>query len=136
MAESEQIKPKVAIIEDNHDSRELLRILLQDHYDVVVYRDGQEALSGIVKESPAVILCDLLLPDYDGQAVMKELRNQGVAVPIIAVSAHVTGSVPQEMVAEGFDAFVPKPILDLDQFLESIHAFVHNGRQRSTTSRV
>jgi CheY-like chemotaxis protein len=117
-------KPVVAVIDDHVDSREVLAVLLEDFYDVRVYPNASEALSRIRLDNPAVILCDLLLPDMTGWDFVKDLRALGISTPAIAISAHVIAGVCETTLAVGFDHFVAKPVEDVTQLMTVIHRFL------------
>ena len=115
-----KMKQAVAIIEDNADSREMLRILLEQFFEIIIFPTATEALDRIVVEKPAVVLCDLIMPDLSGLDFVSKLRAQGISVPVIAVTAHVVREVREKVLAAGFDAFVPKPIMDMDGLVQLI----------------
>ena len=68
---------KVVVIEDNPDNRELLRAILGHLYHVTDYGTGQEALEGIRKDRPDVILLDISLPGMDGLEILEKIRADG-----------------------------------------------------------
>ena len=57
---------KVAVVEDNPDNRLLVSVLLEDLYEITEYERGDEALAGIRKSRPDVVLLDISLPEMDG----------------------------------------------------------------------
>jgi CheY-like chemotaxis protein len=68
----------VLIVEDDSDSRETLRELLElEGYAVKTAANGQEALRELEEYTPCVMLLDLAMPVMDGQAVIEQLRNDG-----------------------------------------------------------
>lgn len=85
--------PVVLIVEDDADSRETLRELLElEGYTVKTAANGQEALDELDEYKPCVMLLDLAMPVLDGQAVVEQLRKDGrlgsMNVIIITSSAH------------------------------------------------
>lgn len=67
---------KVAIVEDEKDIRDSLKILLEkEGFDVTTYEDGTEALLGFKYEIPDIILLDWMLPKLSGIDILKILRN-------------------------------------------------------------
>ena len=81
--------PKILLIEDEEIMIELLeRKLLQEGYEVLVARDGEEGLR-LMKESwPSLILLDIILPKMGGFDVLKEMeRNPSLKkIPVIIIS--------------------------------------------------
>jgi hypothetical protein len=69
-------KATALVIDDEPQIRKLLRILLeQEHYRALESDGGRHGLSEIALRRPDVVLLDLGLPDMDGMAVLKELRQ-------------------------------------------------------------
>jgi DNA-binding response OmpR family regulator len=82
--------PRVLIIEDDPDMRELERTALEcGGYDVRVASNGQEGLKEVLEESPCVVLLDLMMPVMDGLTFLRELaKHTGTAeIPVVCVSA-------------------------------------------------
>src|SRR5262245_13549317 len=113
---------KVAVVEDNPDNRELLRVILGDLYDVVDYGTGPEALEGIRKDKPDLILLDISLPGMDGPEVLEMIRADAALqeIPVVALTAHVLQGDREKYLAAGFNDYVTKPILDEKLLLDAI----------------
>ena len=105
---------RIAIVEDNADNRLLLTALLGDDHDLDEYADGPSALQGLPGALPDLILLDISLPGMDGPEVLRRLRATPLlrAIPVIALTAHVMSGDRERFLAEGFDDYVTKPILD------------------------
>lgn len=74
---------KVLIVEDDFSSRIVLRSLLEPFGDVHIAVNGKEALMDNQSESakgvPFDLIClDIMMPEMDGQSVLKEIRRQGL----------------------------------------------------------
>ena len=75
-------------MDDEKPIRTLLEYNLKlEQYETISAADGEEAVQKAVNESPDLILLDLMLPKMDGITVCKTLRQQGVEVPIIMLTA-------------------------------------------------
>jgi two-component system alkaline phosphatase synthesis response regulator PhoP len=84
------MKPRVLLVDDEPDFLELLEWNLRRRgYDVITAKAGLEALNKARRESPNVILLDLMLPDLDGFAVCEILSAQSSTrdMPVIILSA-------------------------------------------------
>ena len=116
------MKPRVAVVEDNPDNRFLVQALLEDLYDLTEFENGVEALEGLTQNEPDLILLDISLPDMDGLDVFRWIRDQEelVEVPVIALTAHAMAGDREKFLAEGFNDYVTKPIVDETILLESI----------------
>jgi two-component system cell cycle response regulator DivK len=105
--------PKVLLVEDTEDNRQMMRKLLElSGFQVVEAVNGREAVEVASKSKPEVILMDLSLPYIDGLAATRQIRSlPGMTnVPIIAVSAHDTADFHSDALAAGCDAYLTKPI--------------------------
>jgi DNA-binding response OmpR family regulator len=103
------MSPKILIVDDEPPIIDLLSYnLKQAHYDVVIARDGQQALDQARQEQPDLIILDLMLPKLDGLEVCRTLRRER-DVPIIMLTARdaeIDRVVGLEL---GADDYVVKP---------------------------
>jgi len=79
---------KILIIEDEKSMRKIMVEMLSEKYEVLEASDGVLGLSLAFEHKPAVILLDLLMPNMDGQEMLKLLRKDswGKSVPVIVLS--------------------------------------------------
>jgi len=112
----------IAVVEDNADNRLLLAALLGEQYHMVEYEDGIEALAGLRRQPPDLVLLDISLPGMDGSEVLRRIRADANLrnLPVIALTAHAMAGDQQRYLAQGFDHYVPKPIVDETELREAI----------------
>ena len=106
----------VLVIEDNADSRELLRLILRSlRAQVVVARDISEAERAAAFHCPHLIVCDMKLPDGTGMDFIGWLRAQPrvKSTPCMAITGFEQHFPANS--ATGFDAYMRKPI-SIDKF--------------------
>jgi len=103
---------KIAIVEDYVDNLEVLEGMLEGNYEVCTYVCGQDALGGISRDQPDLIIMDIGLPDIEGDQVLQGLRQRKVFTPAIALTAHAMKGEEDRLLAAGFAAYLTKPILD------------------------
>ena len=111
----------VLVVEDFEDNRFMMRRLLElDGYRVIEAINGQEAVAMAERERPHLILMDLSLPQIDGLAATRSIRQLDgmTSVPIIAISAHDTSDFRTEALKAGCNEYLTKPV-DFDR-LESL----------------
>lgn len=104
---------RVLIVEDDQDSREGLRELLQIWgHSVDVAQDGTEGIEKAVELQPGVALIDIGLPGLDGYQVAHRIREAFGQRPIflVALTGYVDSQDRQRASESGFDAHLPKPI--------------------------
>jgi CheY-like chemotaxis protein len=103
----------VVLFEDNLDAAESLRALLSAAgYRVWVETTGRDALEVIRRCRPAIVLCDLGLPDRDGYAIAADIRADRdlATLPLIAISGYGTAEHQTYARLAGFDLHVTKPV--------------------------
>jgi len=114
-------KPLVLLVEDNPDITTLETHCLEaEGYTVVSARDGRHALALLEVVRPAVIVCDMMMPEMDGLAFLRTLATRpGPQPPVLAVSAF--DSFLPAAVELGAAATLRKPFT-VDAFVGSVHA--------------
>ena len=102
---------RVLIADDNPINAMIARRALESAgFTVTVASTGIEALEAANSMNPALVLMDLRMPEMDGFEATRQLRAQGSAVPVIAVSAEVNTEIERQARAAGANAVVAKPI--------------------------
>jgi two-component system, cell cycle response regulator DivK len=84
--------PRILVIEDNVDNREILRDLLTSvGYEIIEATTGQEGVCAAATQPPDLILMDLHLPGLDGYEATRRIKaNPALGhIPIIAVTSYV-----------------------------------------------
>ena len=106
----------VLVVDDNKMNLIIAQKLLESYKLVVdVARSGKEALEKVTQKEYAVVFMDCMMPEMDGTETTKRLRDLDVAyckeVPVVALTANAINGVREELVAEGFDDYLAKPIV-------------------------
>ncbi|WP_321859809.1 hybrid sensor histidine kinase/response regulator [Burkholderia cenocepacia] len=102
---------RVLVAEDHPASRALLRDQLDAlHYDATIVTNGIEAMRAYFAHPFDVVLTDLGMPELDGFALANFLREQGAAVPVIAMTAHATDEDRRRCAEVGAVEVVLKPL--------------------------
>src|SRR5258707_6368766 len=104
--------PRILIVDDNEDNRYTLQLLLETdgHERIVCAASGNEAIALIEKEKFSLILLDLMMPDLNGDEVLKVIRSDPDKrdIPVIMISADTVDKVSQ-CIELGADDYLPKP---------------------------
>jgi CheY-like chemotaxis protein len=116
------MKQKIAVVEDNPDNRLLVQALLEEFYEVSEFETGVEAVNGLVADAPDLVLLDISLPEMDGTEVLAWIRSQPEIreTPVVALTAHAMAGDREKFLAEGFNDYLTKPIIDESILLETI----------------
>ncbi len=111
------------MVEDIPNVLELLEVTLRfQGYEVISAHNGQEALDILEKETPALIISDILMPKLDGFSMIQKLRSNPKTqnIPVIFLSAtYVTPEDRTFAMSLGASRFIEKPI-DTEDFLLTI----------------
>src|SRR5687768_13045555 len=99
-------------------------ILTGEGYNVVSAATGEEALAAVARKQPALILLDMRMPVMDGWAVARALREQGVQVPIVVMTAAESAKRWADEV--GAEGYLAKPF-GLDDLLAIVERFRKGG---------
>jgi two-component system KDP operon response regulator KdpE len=103
------VKPTILLIEDEAPMRHFLRVsLVSSGYRLIEAETGRDGLAQARAQTPELVLLDLGLPDMDGQAVTRDLR-QWSTTPIIVISARGGEEQKIQALDAGADDFVTKP---------------------------
>lgn len=104
-------RKSVLVVEDNVLNRELANALLKTAgYNVLLAKDGAEALMLIGRERVDLMLLDVDLPFIDGHSVLEALNEKGMEVPTIFISG-LPGEEPEVRAFEiGAADFIRKPV--------------------------
>jgi signal transduction histidine kinase len=109
-------RPLVLVADDEPDMRRFLVSQLEEEYEVVEARDGNEAAEKAQSILPDVILLDLMMPHKDGLQVCRELRDYSptVAIPIILLTARADEEVKFNALQIGANDFLAKPFSSIE----------------------
>ena len=104
-------KRRILVVEDERINQELLRLILEETYDLVMAGTGAEALAEVKEHYDilSLILLDLNLPDMHGLDVLRQLKADGrySRLPVIVMTADKEAEV--ESLSLGAIDFIPKP---------------------------
>ena len=99
----------VAVVDDDVRIRTLLRLELEDLGALVVcFSSAEEALNGIPNNGVDLVLLDVGLPQMDGIACLRLLRQRGLATKVVLMSGHWDPVDEEEVRAAGADGYVVK----------------------------
>ena len=122
---------RVLVVDDDLDSRDMLRHLLQQAGAIVTTAgSASEALDIIDAAAPDVLVSDIGMPDQDGYQLLRTLRQRptrSASIPAVAVTAYARPEDRAHAIAAGFQVHVSKPISPRD--------LISNVERLATTSR-
>ena len=97
-------------------------VLVDEGYVVATAADGQQALAELQREMPSLVLLDMRMPVMDGWRFAEEVKQQGLTVPIVVMTA---AQDARRWASEiGADGYVSKPF-DIDDLLQAVATHRH-----------
>ncbi len=105
--------PRILVIEDDEDSSELLKIVLEmKGYSALIVEDGEECLALTQETPPDLIIMNVAYPLDKGLDMLRRIQALPLLrnVPIIVTSAYAVPAFQSEILQAGGKAFFTKPI--------------------------
>lgn len=125
--------PRILVVDDDRAVRESLRrALALEDWDVTVAADGMEALTAIRAAPPDVIVLDVMMPGVDGFGVVRRLRQDGVEVPVLLLTARDAVTDRVTGLDVGADDYLVKPFA-LDELLARIRVMLRRRAEPDGT---
>lgn len=121
----ENSKPTILVVDDFDDTRLLLRTWLERKgFQVIEAENGNEAVAQAESKRPDLIIMDLEMPELDGLAATRKIRNMQElkSVPVLAVSAYGADQFREDALAAGCNEYVSTPFEpeDLEKLIRSL----------------
>ncbi|BCS98668.1 hypothetical protein DSLASN_43000 [Desulfoluna limicola] len=109
-----QERQNILLVEDNRINQTLAINLLKTRgHQVTLTTNGKEAVDAFETHDFDLILMDIQMPEMDGYEATRRIREmgqRGVAIPIVAMTAHAMKGDQEKCLEAGMDDYVPKPI--------------------------
>ena len=104
-------KPLLTIVEDDVEIKQYLVQELKSSFSITTYENGQDALMGILKDMPDIVLSDIMMPIMDGTTLCAKLKNniRTNLIPIVLLTAKSSDEDKLEGLETGADAYIVKP---------------------------
>jgi two-component system, OmpR family, response regulator ArlR len=101
---------RILVVEDElHLAEALTQILRKNNYTVDTVNDGEAGLDNALSDIYDLIILDIMLPKMDGICILKEIRKEGLGVPVILLTAKCEISDKVIGLDSGADDYLPKP---------------------------
>lgn len=111
--------PKILVVDDDADTRRILRYLLEPLAAVIEAEGGAAALLKIESERPQLVLLDLVMPEVGGLEVLERGMKRDPNLKVVMLTGQSDIAVARSALETGARAFITKPI-DPERLLEVI----------------
>lgn len=107
---------KILLVDDADTVLMIEKMILKKNYDLVIAKNGEEAITSALSERPDLILLDVVMPKMDGFEACKRIRHEPTTscIPIIMVTTRGEEHNIETAYASGCNDFVSKPINGLE----------------------
>jgi CheY-like chemotaxis protein len=97
--------------------------------------NGIEALQSVQKNPYQLVLMDVQMPEMDGYTAVAKMREAGVRIPVVALTAHAMKGIEQKCLDAGFDGYLGKPV-KIDNLLEKVAFYIGGKRVVATPASI
>jgi len=103
-------KPKIMIVDDEVEIRDVLKIYLSKDYEVITAKNGIEAMQFFLTEQPVVIITDVNMPYMSGIELLKSVKEFSPSTEVIVMTGYMTQEILTEANLSGAFDCVSKPV--------------------------
>lgn len=127
---------KILIAEDDLNLRQLFKsVLTKQGYAVTGVSDGNEALEALDKEYFDLIISDVMMPNMDGNELVKTLRERGNNTPVMMVTALGELDDMRQGFSSGSDDYMVKPV-NLSELILRVGALLRRAKMANERRQV
>lgn len=122
---------RILVIDDDPDARQIIRMTLSNQqYQVIEAATGAEGLAAARKETPDVVVLDLMMPEMDGFTVLEHLRAEPAfaTLPVIIMTAKDLDLAERQWLCERSVVCFQKSSFAMDAFAAQIAPFMRQSR--------
>ena len=103
--------PRILIVDDTPEMRTLVGSILSPHYHILTACDGAEGIELALREQPALIISDVMMPRVDGYAFCRRMKSEPTTalIPFVMLTAKADRAMKIDGLACGADDYLVKP---------------------------
>ena len=103
------MKKRVLLVDDEPRVRASLKMVLEPAYDILEAADAQQGLEAFKRESPSLVLLDVILPGTDGLSVLQTMRAEDPSIPVIMLTGTKSVKTAVDAMKLGAADYLSKP---------------------------
>jgi CheY-like chemotaxis protein len=125
---------KILLIDDNHDTLDLLEMFLYRDFEITTAMNGFEGLKKAGELLPDVIITDIMMPIMDGIKLFNSLKKEDKtrSIPIIAITSFVKKITKKSLLNMGFEGVVSKP-LEREAVMDTVNKVMKQTKMPDNT---
>jgi len=101
---------KILVVDNDPKTLKVLQLRLQNEgYQIIMAKDGPEALKRYKESQPDLVLVDVNMPGMSGLEVLKELKSEREELPVIVMTAYGSEEVAVDAMKRGANDYITKP---------------------------
>jgi DNA-binding NtrC family response regulator len=104
------MKRTILIAEDEEKMRRILEVNLKDQYQILLAKDGEEALRLFKENEINLLLSDMRMPEKDGLSLLQDVKQLRPEIPVILITAYGTIESAVDAMKKGATDYLLKPI--------------------------
>ena len=114
IAAESSVKPRIAVVDDDDDSREAVAVLVKSlGFAVETFTCGDDFLAWPSLRQTSCLIADVNMPGMSGVELHARLAMVGFAIPTILITAYPDDAVRDRAIADGVIAYLAKPCSDV-----------------------
>jgi CheY-like chemotaxis protein len=122
---------RILVVEDDRDTREIVQFILErSGAAVVAVGSVTKALETYMEIEPDVVIADIAMPDYNGYALIAQIREEdervGRTTPAIALTAFTSAADHERALSAGFQEYMAKPF-DPGELIATVSKLLHTS---------
>ena len=120
-------KKKILVLDDDSNMRMLLDFVLHKQYDIYTKENGARGLDWLARGNhPDLIITDIDMPEMDGFAFLKKIREKDTLnkIPVIILSGNQSNKMRMQSLREGASDYQTKPFVP-DEIFHKIEKALH-----------
>lgn len=115
---------KILICDDEESIHEALRLILENHFDLIMVKGGKECLECLDHAKDiGLILLDIKMPKMNGFEVLKIIREKNPAIPVAMVTGYHAVDIAATSVSLGAQGYLCKPLV-AEEVLASVNRWM------------
>ena len=130
--------PTLLLVEDNRDLCQLIKLQLEDKFNIHIANNGVEGLKKVHLYHPDIVVTDQMMPEMDGLEMLQSIRKdfQISHIPVIILTAKNDEGAKTKAITLGANAYITKPfskeylLARIDQLLSERKLFRERIRQQ------